>query len=85
VTSGCARGRSRSQTCGNASVYCPPPGVSRIVVPPGWYSTPLEAPEDQRYSVAPCDGGYYCSEGRRVSAAETRVHLCVCTRHHACV
>ena len=58
--------------CGSAQFFCPegssaPRGATR-----GYYTAPLEEPEDQRYGQAQCQAGSYCLSGESILCPQGR-------------
>ena len=68
-------------SCGSGNaMYCPAGTPIRLTVPPGSYAT--GGSPDLRTSIAPCEPGFYCTAGNRLTCPAGR---CVSTQLLACL
>ena len=62
-----------TESCGSASQFCPPGSRTPTAVAIGHYSTPLDAPEDQRTGQARCEDGMNCDRGLKKACTSGRL------------
>ena len=59
--------------CGDLNVFCPPNSATPTTVAIGHYSTPVDAPAEQKTGQLPCEIGFTCVRGEREKCPVDRV------------
>ena len=65
---------NKQYECGGTEFYCPDGSARPIIVLKGYYSTPLNQSELNRWNQTICEKGYYCKEGKRYECGDKDVY-----------